>query len=345
MHDIVFFYPQGHEEHQEPDHPERPERVEVIRQELQTAGVWDPYPHLQPLQFLEEDILGEIHDPRYLSFLKAASIRGQRLDADTYLTPASWELALNAAGGAVSTAAAVWQRKARRGFALTRPPGHHAVRQHGMGFCLINNVAAAAQYLVKEEGAKSLAILDLDLHHGNGTQDIFWQRRDVFYLSTHQSPLYPGTGHIEEQGQGEGMGSTANIPLPPGSGDRAFQAALDDVILPLLDRHQPEMLLVSYGFDTHWRDPLGSFRLSAEKYGELIAGLCAYADQNCQGRIALFLEGGYDLGAAAACSLAVTAALLDMKFQDPLGRSPRGEGDGWQGVIEQVLGFWNLGQG
>lgn len=341
MKELVFFYPEGHQRHQEPGHPERPDRVEIIRQALQDAGWWSQYPLLQPLE-APPPVLENVHTPAYLNYLKAACRRGQRLDPDTYLTPASWELALNAAGGAVSVASAVWDRKAKRGFALTRPPGHHATAGQGMGFCLINNIAVAAEYLIQEAGARRLAILDLDLHHGNGTQDIFWAREEVFFLSTHQSPLYPGSGSIMERGSGPGLGTNVNLPLPPASGDSAFQAALDRVILPLLERYQPEMLMVSFGFDTHWRDPLGSLLLSAEGYARLIGALAEYADRNCAGRIALFLEGGYDLNAASVCSRAVTAALLGVEWKDPLGPSPHLEGQGWQGVIAQVCQIWGL---
>jgi acetoin utilization deacetylase AcuC-like enzyme len=341
MKNIAFFYPEGHAQHHFPGHPERPERVEIIRQALEDAGCWKQYPLLQPVE-PPGSILKSIHDPAYLEYLKASCRRGERLNPDTYVTPASWELALNAAGGAISVASAVWDRQVKRGFALTRPPGHHATTEMGMGFCLINNVAAAAEYLLKEAGAQRLAILDLDLHHGNGTQDIFWKREDVFFLSTHQSPLYPGTGRIQERGKGAGFGTNVNIPLPPGSGDEAFEAVLEQVVLPLLMRYNPEMLLISFGFDTHWMDPLGSLLLSADRYAWMIAQLAAYADQHCQGRIALFLEGGYDLNAASVCSKAVVKALLGQEWNDPLGPSPHLEGQSWQGVVAQIIQVWEL---
>jgi acetoin utilization deacetylase AcuC-like enzyme len=158
----------------------------------------------------------------------------------------------------VAVASAIWEGKAKRGFALTRPPGHHAMRGQGMGFCLLNNVAIAAEALIKNNNVERLAIVDLDLHHGNGTQEIFWNRSDVFYVSTHQSPFYPGTGRLEDIGSGEGVGWTANFPLPPLSGDEAFLTIMDELILPLLDQKKPQIILVSYGFDSHWLDPLGS---------------------------------------------------------------------------------------
>lgn len=339
--DIVFYYPQGHQAHYESGHPERPERVERIRQSIQDAGWWDKYPRLDPLP-VPDEVLNAVHSSRYLDDLRRMCQRGLHLDMDTYTTPASWELALKAAGGAIAVVKAVWEGRARCGFALTRPPGHHATREQGMGFCLLNNIALAAQYLIQNEGAQRLAIVDLDLHHGNGTQDIFWRRGDVFYISTHQSPLYPGTGSLEEIGAGEGQGTTANFPLPPGSGDEAFKEIMSQMILPLLERFRPEMILVSFGFDPHWRDPLGHLLLSASGYYNLIASLVQLADTHCEGKIALFLEGGYDLEAGAACGQAVVAALLRQAWNDPLGPSPRPEGHSWINVLRRAHEIWGV---
>jgi acetoin utilization deacetylase AcuC-like enzyme len=341
MDPIVFFYPEGHEKHASPGHPERPERVEAVRSALQAMGWWEPAPKLAPLP-LPEEVVQRIHSTDYLEPLAEACRRGEYLDIDTYVTPSSWELAWRAAGGAAAVADAVWTRRARRGFALTRPPGHHATRNNAMGFCLLNHIALAAEYLIQQHGARRLAIVDLDLHHGNGTQDIFWERSDVFYLSTHQSPLYPGTGGLDETGAGSGAGATANFPLPPGSGDCAFTNILQDLILPLLDRFTPEMLLVSAGFDPHWRDPLGYLLLSAACYERLVQELAAWADERCGGRIALFLEGGYDLEAMSACGQAVTAAVTGFPWQDPLGPSPRPEGKSWQTAARLSRKIWGL---
>ena len=346
MDEIIYFYPQGHEAHQEYGHPERPERVEAIRKALDSHGWWQAYPKASPTR-LSIDFLKTVHSPTYLEVLEGMCRRGDSLDMDTYTTPASWQLALNAAGGAAVVAQSVWQGNARRGFALTRPPGHHATARRGMGFCLLNNIAIAAEYLLQQPGnsvrkAKRLAIVDLDLHHGNGTQDIFWKRGDVLYLSTHLSPFYPGSGELSESGAEAGRGCTANFPLPAFTGDQGFSTVMEELILPLLIRFDPEMLLVSFGFDTHWRDPLGYLRLSAASYGELVRNLVEYADVHCQGKIALVLEGGYDLQAAQACGAAVTAALLGKDYSDPLGPSPQDETSAWQKVVEQAKTIWNL---
>lgn len=346
MDEIVYYYPQGHQAHFDQGHPECPERLEAIRTALQSAGLWQPYPKLEPLA-LSAEFLSTVHSAEYLRILETASLHAAWLDADTYTTKASWPLALGAAGGTAAVARAVWLGQARRGFALSRPPGHHATLRRGMGFCLLNNIAIGAHFLRTTPfdgvlNAQKIAIIDLDLHHGNGTQDIFWKRSDVFFMSTHQVPLYPGTGSVDEIGEGEGEGFTANFPLPPATGDTGFMAIMHELILPLLNRYQPEMLLVSFGFDSHWRDPLGHLMLSAAGYGKLIGLLTNWADRHCYGKIMVVLEGGYDLDAAAACGTAVVASLLGHTFDDPLGASPRPEGRSWQANARAAKSIWKL---
>ena len=339
--DLVYFDPLGHEAHSAAGHPERPERIEAIRQGLKALGWWECYPHLAPLD-VPRAVLEKVHTTAYLRQLENTCRGGEWLDMDTYTTPASWSLALKAAGGSLAVAEAVWKSQAWSGFALARPPGHHACSDRGMGFCLLNNIALAAEYLLQQHDAKRLAIVDLDIHHGNGTQEIFYERSDVFYLSTHQSPLFPGSGAVEEMGYGAGQGYTANLPLPPGAGDDAFNAGMEQFILPLLERYRPEALLVSIGFDVHWRDPLGSLRLSADGHYGLIRSLTRYADRHCAGHIALFLEGGYDLQAGAACAQASVAGLLDLPFRDPLGPAPGAESDHWRAWLQRAQAQWDL---
>lgn len=340
MDELVYFYPEGHAAHFEEGHPERPERVETIRSALENAGLWTPYQQLSPLE-VSSELLRSVHSAEYLNLLEMTCRRGGQLDSDTYTTQASWELARRAAGGADAVVSAIWEGKAQRGFALTRPPGHHATHGQGMGFCLLNNIAIAAEYLLKNYNLRRLAIVDLDLHHGNGTQDIFWLRDDLFYISTHQSPLYPGTGDVSDTGAGQGEGWTANFPLAPGSGDSAFLTITDELILPLLDQRAPQMILVSYGFDPHWLDPLGQLLLTADGYGKLIKKLCDWADSHCDGKLALVLEGGYDLNAASACSLAVVSALLGRAWVDPYP-CPYKENSGWQNTLRRAHTVWKL---
>ena len=341
MEELVYYDPLGHEAHFESGHPERPERVETIKDTLIAGGLWERFPKRDPYH-IPDNVLYGIHDAGYLNNLEEICALGQRYDMDTYTTPASWKLALNAAGGAIAVADEVWSRKAKRGFALTRPPGHHATRNRAMGFCLLNNIALAAEFILREKNASRLAAIDIDLHHGNGTQDIFHQRGDVFYISTHQYPHYPGTGGMNETGHGEGKGRTANIPLPPMSGDTAFITTLDEIIIPLLDDYQPEMVLVSYGFDAHFRDPLGYLLLTTGGYHHLISRFSTWADEYCNGRIALFLEGGYDLEAARSCSLSVVEALLGITEQDSYEHSPTPEGENWRLTVEQVKNVWGI---
>jgi acetoin utilization deacetylase AcuC-like enzyme len=346
MDQLVYFYPVGHSAHFELGHPERPERVEALRQALEGAGWWQGFPHIAPLK-LPPDLLSSVHTQEYLTLLQFACQRGSHLDFDTYTTTTSWQLALNSAGGAAAVAEAVWRGAAQRGLALCRPPGHHAMSDRGMGFCLLNNIALAAEYLLclpvsVAPKAVRLAIVDLDLHHGNGTQQIFWEREDVLYISTHQSPLFPGSGRLEERGSGAGSGLTANFPLPPLTGDRGFGIVMAELILPLLDRYAPQMVLVSFGFDPHWRDPLGNLCLTGQGFYNLIHSLVEWVDQNAGGKIALCLEGGYDLQAGHSSILAATAALLGETWTDEQDPPPYPEGAAWLSVIQAAQQIWGL---
>lgn len=340
MAEIVYFYPEGHAAHFESGHPERPERVDTIRSTLQNSDLWEPYPKTSPI-VLSVDFLESVHSPEYLHLLEMTCRRAGQLDMDTFTTQASWQLALRTAGGAAAVAEAVWRGEAKRGFALTRPTGHHAMHGQGMGFCLLNNIAIAAEYLLKTHHLDRLAIVDLDLHHGNGTQDIFWTRDDVFYISTHQAPYYPGTGRVEDVGEGTGTGWTANFPLPAGSGDSAFTAIMDEMIFPLLEQREPQMILVSYGFDPHWMDPIGDLLLTADGYGRIIKKLSDWADRYCGGKLVLILEGGYDLKAANACSLAVTLAMLGKTWSDPYP-CPYQENLRWQHMLKNAHTIWGI---
>ena len=296
---------------------------------------------MEPIQ-VATDLLMSIHDLDYLEKLEHVSSLGLRIDMDTYTTKSSWDLARKSVGGAIAVAKAVWFRNVKRGFALTRPPGHHATINRGMGFCLLNNVAIAAEHLLQLEGAIRLAIVDLDLHHGNGTQDIFWKREDVLYISTHQYPHYPGSGKLNDVGEGSGMGANANFPMPPMSGDKAFGEVMEEAIIPLLDRFAPDMILISYGFDTHWSDPLGNILLSADGYYKIIESLTNWSDDHCNGRIALFLEGGYNLDAAVACSEGVIAAMLGRSWNDIMGPSPQKENYAFREMLKRAKHMWGL---
>jgi acetoin utilization deacetylase AcuC-like enzyme len=232
----------------------------------------------------------------YVEDLERLAGREGQLDADTYLSAGSVPAAERAAGGGVCLVDELLDGNVTRGVALLRPPGHHARPGSAMGFCLINNVAVAAAHAL-HRGARRVTIVDWDVHHGNGTQEMFWRDPRVLYVSLHQWPFYPGTGSVDEVGQGEGRGFNVNVPLSAGAEPGDYGAAFDRLILPILDEYKPELVLVSAGYDAHRDDPLASMQLDADAYASMTASLRAVADRHAAGKIALFLEGGYNLSA------------------------------------------------
>jgi len=280
-------------------HPERPERLEAARRGIdrcEAEGV--RIAPLPPRDATDEEIL-RAHEPAYFAGLLRLAGHYAALDADTYLAPVSVDAARRAAGGAIALATSLLdagEGAPRQGFALLRPPGHHATRDQGMGFCLLNNVAIAA-YAALERGISRVAIVDWDVHHGNGTQHVFWTDDRVLFISLHEAPLYPGTGEVREQGQGRGLGYTINLPLPASATDAVYRLAFEQVVLPALRRYRPELILVSAGYDAHARDPLASMQLSEAGYAWMARALREVAEETAGGRLGLLLEGGYDLTA------------------------------------------------
>jgi acetoin utilization deacetylase AcuC-like enzyme len=263
---------------------------------------------LAPLATEEQLCLA--HPPEYVRAILAVSPEpGQRvaLDADTIMSTGSREAALRAAGGAVMAVDAVMEGWAKQVFVATRPPGHHAERDRPMGFCLFANAAIAARHAQARWGLSRVAVVDFDVHHGNGTQDIFQADPTLFYASSHQFPCYPGTGSAEERG----VGNIVNAPLPPGSGTAAFREAWEVLILPALEAFRPELLVISAGFDAHKADPLAQLRLEAADFAWLTGKLLEAARAHCQGRVVSLLEGGYDLDALAESAAAHVRALMD----------------------------------
>jgi acetoin utilization deacetylase AcuC-like enzyme len=272
-------------------HPERPERLAAARAAIGAVPIaWEPV--ACPEATLEQ--LARVHDERFVEALSAE--RGGRgfLDADTYVSAGSVDAAFRAAGGAVALVDALLDGPVAQGVALLRPPGHHARPAKAMGFCLLNNVAVAAAH-ARARGVGRVAIVDFDVHHGNGTQEMFWRDPSVLYVSTHQFPFYPGTGAASEVGEGAGAGYTVNVPLRAGGGDAEYRAAFDRIVAPVLAEFAPELVLVSAGFDAAARDPLAEMRLSAEAFAYMGRVLARQARASAAGRIALVLEGGYDL--------------------------------------------------
>jgi acetoin utilization deacetylase AcuC-like enzyme len=276
-------------------HPERPQRLAAVRAALERTGVAGAGLPIAARR-AEASELALVHTEGYLRQLGQLAGRGGWIDADTYYAPATWEAALCAAGGAVDLARAVIRGDAQRGFAALRPPGHHAEADRAMGFCFLNNVAVAAA-VARSEGLARVAIVDWDVHHGNGTQHIFERDGSVLYLSIHEAPLFPGTGAAEEIGLGEGVGATVNVPLPPGCGDAEYGEVFRRVVVPALRRFRPELILVSAGFDAHASDPLARMEVSEEGFAAMAEELAEAADELCEGRLVLALEGGYHLQA------------------------------------------------
>ncbi len=279
-------------------HPERPARAEAVRDALVAAGVRERGRQIEA-RIATDDELGRVHGGAYLDDL-TREVPGKTgwLDADTYFSPGTWEAATKAAGGVSELALRVLGGELTRGLAVVRPPGHHATADRAMGFCLINNVAVAAA-AARAAGAARVAIVDWDVHHGNGTQDIFWDDPDVLYASCHQYPYYPGSGAPDEIGGERARGATVNVGLPAGSGDDDYAAVFDQVFLPALRAFRPDLVIVSAGFDAFEDDPLAGMRVTHHGFGQMAARLRAAADQLCAGRIGVALEGGYDLGGLA----------------------------------------------
>jgi acetoin utilization deacetylase AcuC-like enzyme len=311
-------------EHDLPGHPESRRRLERVMASLADTGLQTRMSPILPLP-VDLALLEKVHSPAYVATVRQIALRGGGfLDADTYLGARSYDAALLAAGGAVELVRAVVSGSASNGFALVRPPGHHATPGRGMGFCLFNNIAVAARAAIDEIGLARVLIVDWDVHHGNGTQEVFYGTPQVFFFSTHQHPHYPGTGGWNERGAGPGLGYTANVPLPAGVGDAGFRRIFAEILEPLAERFRPELILVSAGYDAHWNDPLAGLRLSLEGYWEMARSVAALAGRLCGGRLVVILEGGYDLD-MLACGVANTcrALLGDLTAgPDPLGPSP-----------------------
>ena len=290
-------------------HPERGARADAVRDALAGAGLRERGTLLPPRPATDEELV-RVHTGGYLDEL-TRTVPGQSgwLDPDTYYSPGTWAAARAAAGSVADLALRVLAGELTAGLAVVRPPGHHAESTRGMGFCLLNNVAVAAA-AARAAGAARVAILDWDVHHGNGTQQIFWDDPSVMYLSVHQFPFYPGTGAPDEVGGAGARGATVNVGLPAGSTDRDYLAAFDHVLCPAIERFAPDLLLVSAGFDAHHADPLAGMRVTRMGFSGMAQRMRAAADRLCGGRWVVALEGGYDLGGLGEGATASLAALL-----------------------------------
>jgi acetoin utilization deacetylase AcuC-like enzyme len=308
-------------------HPESPERIAALRSALRAAGMFDDPERLvlAPDPATTEAILA-VHSPQLVDLVRRAAYGGGAwLDPDTFVSPDSYEVARLATGGACRAVDAVLNGEAPRAFALVRPPGHHAEPGRAMGFCLFNNIAVAAEHAIDRFGLERVAIVDWDVHHGNGTQAAFWRDPRVFFISTHQFPFYPGTGAARERGEGAGDGYTLNLPLAAGADDAVYEQTFAEIVVPALRAFAPELILVSAGFDPHEDDPLAMMRVSTAGFGRLATMIADAARELCGGRLVLVLEGGYNLAALGASVVATIRALDGIAESDAggLGDHPR----------------------
>jgi acetoin utilization deacetylase AcuC-like enzyme len=295
-------------DHDTDPHPESPERLVAIGHSLRAAGMFDDRRVLTPEPATLDAVLA-VHAPHVVDLVQRAAHQGGAwLDPDTYVSPDSYEVALLAAGGACRAVDAVLSGEAARAFAFVRPPGHHAEPNRSMGFCLFNNIAVAAEHALNSHGLERVAVVDWDVHHGNGTQAAFYNRPDVLFISLHQYPFYPGSGAAAERGAGAGEGYTINIPLPAGSDDAAYATRFSDTVIPALEAFAPDLILVSAGFDAHTDDPLAMMRVSTAAFANWARQIKAVATL-CDGRLALILEGGYNQRALGESVVAVLQAL------------------------------------
>ena len=322
----AYVYDPIYLEHDLPSHPENARRLQRILEVLQGEGLLERLMLLEPRPATIEE-LERVHTPELITRVRQmAQSGGGNLNPDTYVAPRSYDAALMAAGGLVRALEVVLAGEIDNGFALVRPPGHHATPSQALGFCLFNNVAVAVRAALAAGQAKRIFIVDFDVHHGNGTEAIFAGDPAVFYVSTHQYPFYPGTGHWSETGSGAGEGTVLDVPLSPGVGDAGYAQIFSELVWPLAQRFDPDLILVSAGYDAHWNDPLAQMNLSLSGYAWLGRELVDMAAQFCDGRIVFTLEGGYQLDVLACGVLNAFYAMLgEDTIADPFGPSPSPE--------------------
>jgi acetoin utilization deacetylase AcuC-like enzyme len=294
-----------------PGHPEAPARYAAVTKALTNSGLVEKTIPIHKREATLDEI-ALCHSRKYIEIAKddVESGSGDLSTGDTSICPQSWDVAVAAAGGVLNAVDAVISGKVSNAFCAVRPPGHHARPAQGMGFCLFNNIAIGARHAQQKHGLDRVLIVDWDVHHGNGTQDIFYEDGSVFFFSTHQSPWYPFTGHADETGSGQGAGTTMNCPFPAGSGMKEIGGAFRDRLLPALEKFRPDLIMISAGFDSRIGDPLGKFKLTDENFTELTRLMKQAAADHCKGRLVSVLEGGYNLAGLASAVTAHVEALI-----------------------------------
>ncbi|MBN1652378.1 MAG: histone deacetylase [Deltaproteobacteria bacterium] len=301
-------------------HVENRNRLIATVDLLRACSLLEKLVKIEPRLATQEELL-LVHSEKHVERVRSCSEGGGCwLDGDTYASPESYEVALYAVGGVLNGLQAVMEGTVDSAFALVRPPGHHATEQRAMGFCLFNNIAIAAKYALERYKLKKVLIVDFDVHHGNGTEEIFYHDRQVLYFSTHQYPYYPGTGSRDETGTGEAKGTTLNVPMYRGADDKSYREVYETTLVPAARKFQPELILVSAGYDGHWADPLAGMQLSVKGYCELTAIVKNLASELCNGRMLFSLEGGYDLTALSHSIRGTLEVLMGLPISDdPLG--------------------------
>ncbi|QDG54746.1 histone deacetylase [Persicimonas caeni] len=320
-------------------HPERPDRLYAIQDALRCAEV--PGVRWQAPKPATRKQIERIHTCDHVDQIEAFRGRAGRLDADTPLSEDSVAAAYLAAGAAIDAVDVVHKNPSESAFALVRPPGHHAERDQAMGFCLFNNIAVAAAHAVDTLGYKRVLVIDWDVHHGNGTHYSFYDRREVMVFNTHRYPFYPGTGQAKETGISNGAGYTVNVPLPPGMGDGDYKHAFETVLEPIADAYEPDLVLVSAGFDSHRLDPLGGMEVTSEGFGGLCTMVQRIADKHADGRLALILEGGYSLEGLSQSVLKCVEVLAGTPYE--IDDEP--SENGYAAIVRarrQLRMYWNV---
>ncbi len=321
---VGFVYHPIYLKHDTGQHVENAGRLEAIIAHLEQTRLKEQLTAIEPRAASIEELL-LVHHKQHISQIQDVAQKGGGwLDADTVMSPDSYDAALYAAGGTMSATEAVMNGEVNSAFALVRPPGHHATPTRAMGFCLFNNAAIAAEYARSKYKLEHILIIDFDVHHGNGTQETFYDNPQVLYISTHEYPFYPGTGSIDETGSGAARGTTLNIPLPGGCGDAEYLQTFEQIVAPATRRFAPQLILVSAGYDAHRDDELSLMQVSVAGFAQMVKVIKGLADELCNGRLVVTLEGGYNLNALAASIKATFDILLGRSnIEDHPGPSPQ----------------------